>query len=135
MTGCHCGQGTVFLGAFARLRKKRLLASSCLSFRLFVRPSFRMEQLGSRWTDFYEILYLSIFRKSVEKFYVLLKFGKNNGYFTWRPKHIYDYNSLNSSLNEKCWRQNLYRKSKHTFYVQKLFFFRKSCCLCDNVEK
>jgi hypothetical protein len=30
-------------------------------------------QLGSHWTDFHEILYLLIFRKSVEKFRVLYK--------------------------------------------------------------
>jgi hypothetical protein len=35
----------------------------CLSIGL----SFRMEQLGSNWTDFYEILYFSIFRKPVGK--------------------------------------------------------------------
>ena len=29
-----------------------------------VRPSVRMEQLGSHWTDFHEIWYSSIFRKS-----------------------------------------------------------------------
>ena len=36
-----------------------LLASSCLSVPL--------EQLGSHWTDFHEILYLSTFEKSVER--------------------------------------------------------------------
>jgi len=41
--------------------------------------------------------------------------------------------SLNSSQNEKCFRQIMYRKSKHIFYVQ--YFFRKSCRLRDNVEK
>jgi hypothetical protein len=30
-------------------------------------PSVRMEELGSHWTDFHEILYLSIFAKAVEK--------------------------------------------------------------------
>jgi hypothetical protein len=35
-----------------------------------VRLSVRMEQLGSHWSDFREILYLSIFRKSVEKLQV-----------------------------------------------------------------
>jgi hypothetical protein len=60
--------------------EKRLLASSCLS----VRPSVRMEQLGSHWTDFQEILYLSIFRKPVEKIQVSLKSYKNKGYFTRR---------------------------------------------------
>jgi hypothetical protein len=42
----------------------------------------RMAQLGSQFTDFYEILYLGIFRKSVEKIQDLLKSDKNNGYFT-----------------------------------------------------
>ena len=42
--------------------------------------------------------------------------------------------SLISSQNEKCFRQNLYRKSKHTFCVQQLLF-RKSFRLRENVEK
>jgi len=54
---------------------------SCLSARLSVRSSVLMEQLGSNYTDFQEILFLSIFRKSVEKIQVSLKSGKNNGYF------------------------------------------------------
>ena len=37
------------------------------------RVSVRMEQLLSHWTDFQEIWYLSIFRKSVEKIKVALK--------------------------------------------------------------
>jgi len=41
-----------------------------------------MEQLGSYWPDFYEIVYLSIFRKSIEKIHISLKTDKNNGYFT-----------------------------------------------------
>jgi len=40
-----------------------------------------MKQLRSLWTDFHKILYLSIFRKSVEKIQVLLKYDKNNGHF------------------------------------------------------
>jgi hypothetical protein len=39
-----------------------------------------MEQLGSHWADFYEIWYLRIFRKSVEKIQILLKSDKNKGY-------------------------------------------------------
>jgi hypothetical protein len=56
---------------FRRVRKicvKRLLASSCLP----VRPSVRMEQLGSHRTDFHEIWCMNIFRKSVEKIQVTL---------------------------------------------------------------
>jgi hypothetical protein len=33
----------------------------------------------------------------------------------------YDYVSPNSFYNEKCFKK-LYRKSKHTFYVQNFFF-------------
>jgi len=33
---------------------------------------------------------MSVFRKSVEKFQVLLKSNKNNGRFTWRPTYTYD---------------------------------------------
>jgi hypothetical protein len=58
--------------------------------------SVRMEQFGSHWTDFREIWYLSIFRKSVEKIQVSLKSVENNGYFIWIPVYIYDI-SLDSS--------------------------------------
>ena len=47
---------TVSTVIFRRVRKNReklLLASSCLS----ACPPVRMEQLGSKWTDFYEIWY------------------------------------------------------------------------------
>jgi hypothetical protein len=42
-----------FLGAFAELQKATVsfVMSVCLSDR----PSARIEQLGSHWTDFYEI--------------------------------------------------------------------------------
>jgi len=39
----------------------------------------------SPWTDFHEISYLSVFRKSVEKIDVSLKSDKHNRNFTWRP--------------------------------------------------
>jgi len=40
-----------------------------------------MEQLGSHWTDFYDIL--SIFLKPVKKIQVSLKSDKNNWYWYW----------------------------------------------------
>ena len=46
------------LGAFAKLRK------ATISFVTPIRLTVRMEQLESHWTDFREILYLSILRKS-----------------------------------------------------------------------
>jgi len=53
------------LDAFAKLRKATL---SVRHFCPFLRPSVRrMEQIGSQRRDFNEILYLRVFRKSVEK--------------------------------------------------------------------
>ena len=43
-----------------------------------------------------------------------IKANKNNEYFTRRPTYIYNSISLNSSSNEKCFRQQLFRKSTHT---------------------
>jgi hypothetical protein len=50
--------GYMFLGAFAKFRKATV---SCMS----ARPSVRMEQLGSLWTDFDETRYLSFFSKKI----------------------------------------------------------------------
>ena len=75
---------TVSSFTFRRFRKiaKSDLASSCLSACLSVRPSARMEQFCSHWTDFHDILYLRIFKKSVAKIQVSLKYVRNNRYFT-----------------------------------------------------
>jgi len=62
---------------------------------------------------------LTIFRKYVEKIQVSLKLDKNNGCFTRRPIYIFDHISLSSPSTEKCFRQTLQRKSKHTLDVQK----------------
>jgi len=56
-----------------------------------------MEQLGSHWMDFHEILYLSISQKSVRENLVSLKLDKNKGYFTQRPIYILDNTLLSSS--------------------------------------
>jgi hypothetical protein len=60
------------LGAFAALRK------ATNSFVM----SVPMQQLGSHWTNFHEILYVGIFGKSVEKMQVSLRLDKNIGYST-----------------------------------------------------
>jgi hypothetical protein len=67
-----------------------------------------MEQIGSHWTDFHQILYLSIFQKSYDKTQVLLQSNKSNGYLTWRPTNIYDHISLSSSwhVSDKSCRDN-----------------------------
>ena len=48
-----------------------------------------------------------IFRKSVEEIQVSLKSDKNKGYFTRRPMHINNDIGMNSSQNEKCFRQKM----------------------------
>jgi hypothetical protein len=53
-------------------------------YYLHVLLSVRMEQLGSHLTDTHQMLYLRIFRKSVQKIRVVLKSNKNNGYFARR---------------------------------------------------
>jgi hypothetical protein len=70
----------LLLCSFRRVRK---IAKSDYNLR-YVCLSVRMEQLGSHWTDFHEILvlHLSIFRKSVETIEVSLKSDQNKGYFT-----------------------------------------------------
>ena len=55
------------------------------SFVISVRPSARMERLGCHWTDFCEILHLSICRNSVKEIHVSLKSDKNIGHLIWRP--------------------------------------------------
>ena len=77
-------------------RRFRKIAKSDYSLR-HVRTSVRMEQLGSDWTDFHEIWYLSIFRTSFGKIQVSLKSDKNNGCFTWRRIFIFERISLSSS--------------------------------------
>ena len=72
-----------FLGALAKLRK------TPISFVMSVCLSVRMQQLGSQWTDFYEISHLRICRKSVEKIQVSLKSDKNEGHFTYSSRPIY----------------------------------------------
>jgi hypothetical protein len=77
-----------FISEIAKLRKANI------SY-MFVRPSVRMEQLGSHWTDFHKVLYLSILRKFVEEIQVSLIPPKNNRYSTCKHFHIYDNISLN----------------------------------------
>jgi len=89
-----------------------------ISVRLFV----RMKKIPSHWTDFREILYLIIFRKSIQKIQASLKYDRNNGHFKRRPIYICDYNSLNSSKNEKSFRQN-FAKIKAQILCSVIFFF------------
>ena len=62
-SGLHCSRVRAkFLGTFVKLRKANV--TFFMSVRLYV-PSH--EQLGSHWTDFHEISYMSIFRNYIEE--------------------------------------------------------------------
>jgi len=63
---------------------------------------------------------LSDFQKYVQKILVSLKLDSINGCFTWGPISIFHHISF-SSYNEKCFRQKLVRKSKHTLHGHYLF--------------
>jgi hypothetical protein len=62
----QCTARHVILGAFSKLCKATI--SLVMYVRLFDRPSVRMEQLDSHWTNFHKIWYSIIFRNFVEKF-------------------------------------------------------------------
>jgi hypothetical protein len=108
----------LLLGALAKLRK------ATVGFVGTVRLSVRMEQLGSHWVDFHEIWYLRILENLWTKFQVSLKSDNNNADFAWRLIYTFLCISLCSSQNEKCFRQKLLRKSKHTYYVWKRFLLK-----------
>ena len=94
-----------------------------------------MEQLGSHRKNVYEIWYLRISRKSVEKIPVPLKSDKNNGYFTWRRLYIYDDISLNSSQNEKCFGKKLVEKVKTHIFMFNNLFFSENPAACEIMWK
>jgi hypothetical protein len=66
----------------------------CLSVRLsaslYVSSSVCLSVRRLPLVEFYEILYMSIFRKSVYKTQVSLKFDRSNEQFTWKLVYIYD---------------------------------------------
>ena len=63
------------LGTFTNMR------TATISFVMSACLSICMEQFGYQWRHFKENLYLTIFRRFVEKIQVLLKSDKNNGHF------------------------------------------------------
>jgi hypothetical protein len=73
----------------------RKIANSYCDLR-HVCLSVRLQQLCYLWNDFKRTWYMSIFRNSVEGIQVPLKPDKNEGYFTWKPKDIYDQISFSS---------------------------------------
>ena len=110
----------------------------CDSFVISVRPSVRMEQIGSQCTDFREFWYMStfFFFKSVERIQDSLKYDKNNGYCTWRPTYIYYIFFAELFVELEMFRTKSRRENQNTqFKFSNFFSPRKSCRFCDIVEK
>jgi hypothetical protein len=97
---------------------KKRLSAYCLSECQF----FRMEQLGSHWTDFHEIWYLSNYRKSAEKIKVSLKSDKNNGRFSWRQKYTFVITSRWTLLGKRNFSDRILRGNQNTNFMSNCFF-------------
>jgi len=113
--------------AHSQIYETPLLASSCLSVSLSVRPSAcssAWKKLGSHWTDFYEIWHLCIFRNSVVKIQDSLNSDKNKSYVTWRPTYFYDISRWiflrMGNVSYKICREN----QSIYFMFSKLIFFK-----------
>jgi hypothetical protein len=117
--------GARFFGAFAELRK------ATISFVTSARLSVWSNSAPTR--RIFMKFDMSIFRKTVEKIQVPLKSGKNNGYFTWRPIHIF-FKSRSFLLRMRNVSDRSCRDNRNTHF---LFgnFLRNSCRLWDNVGK
>jgi len=120
------------LGPIVKL-PKATIRSPCLSLcppvRPTVRPSVCIEQLASHRTNFHEIWYLSILRKTVENIKVSLKSEKNKGYFTWRPAHcLIIYSSIlltTRNVSDKSSRGN--QNTRFSFFFRKIVPFWRWC--------
>jgi hypothetical protein len=106
--------------------------SFVMSVRLSVCLSVRIEQLGFNWTDFYEISYLRIFRKSVEKIQASFKSDNKNGYIT---EDIITFMLISRWILLK-WEmfQVIVNKIKINILCS-ITFFRKPFRLWDNMGK
>jgi len=99
------------LGAFAKLRQ------ATISFVL----SFRMEQLGSHWTDFHAIWYLNVYRKSNQKIQVSLKLTKITG-TVHEDQYTFSIISRSVLLKMKTISDRRCRGNQNTYFMFFHFF-------------
>jgi hypothetical protein len=113
------------LGAFANLWRSTI--SVFISVCPSVRPSVRMEQLGSYPTDFCKIPHMNIFRNSFEKIQVSFKSYKTKGTLL-QDKCIFMI-SLSLSLSVRLRMRNISDRScrgnQNTHLMFNTFFFSK----------
>jgi hypothetical protein len=111
------------LGAFSKFEE------GITSFATSVRPSVRMEQLGSYWTVLHENRYLRIFRKFVSKTQVSLISD-----FTWSRVCTSVIISCCILLRMRNISKFVDKYIKYILYSV-IFFYRKSFHLSYNMEK
>ena len=118
----------VLSGAFAKLRK----ATIC--FVMSVRPSIRLEQLGSHWTNFYENWYASLFFEDI-----LRKFKFHSNTTRKRILHMKTFSHLWQHLAESSLEWEMFQikvvEKIRTHILCSIIFARKLYRLWDNVEK
>jgi hypothetical protein len=114
-----------FVDSFAKFRK------ATITFVMSVCPSVRMEQLGFRLTDFYEVWYLCIFWKYVEKKIDLtvLRGSTREDLRTFVLIFHWILLRMRNISGRNC------RENQNTHFTFSNSFFRKSCRLWDNVEE
>ena len=96
--------------------------------------SVRMEQLGCYWMEFYETLYMRIFRKYVEKIRVSLRSEKKTDTL---HEDQYIFFIISRSFLLRMWNVSCKscRENQNTHFVFGNFFFKKIVPLRDNVKK
>ena len=112
-----------FWSAFPKLRKATV--SFVPSVRLSVCPSVRVEQLRSHWTDFHEILYLSIFRKSRRENSSLIKIGQEQLLLYTKTNITFSIISHSILIRMRNVSDESCRENQNTHFMFDAFFFSK----------
>jgi len=118
---CHFLCAVYLFGARSQNCERRLLASS----RLSVCPSVRVEQLRSHWTDFHEILYLSIFRKSRRENSSLIKIGQEQLLLYTKTNITFSIISHSILIRMRNVSDESCRENQNTHFMFDAFFFSK----------
>jgi hypothetical protein len=113
--------------------ENRSLVLSCLSVRLSIRPSACKTSAPS-WQIFMKFGRGVFFGKYVGKIKVSWNSYKTSGIYIKINLHFLSYRTELFLQWEIC-QKRVCKENQNIFCVQKYFFFRKSCCVWDNVEK
>ena len=89
-----------------------------------------MEQIGSHWTDFHEILYLSIYKKFCREIKVSLKFDKKGVLYVKTCVRLWQY-VAQFFLEWKVFKARVVQKIKTHFLFKKRF--SENCAMYDMI--